>query len=66
MKMDWDDIRSSSSTARQVVVDETLERHSVAELEQRIKILEQEIDRVRQELKAKQEYEACAASVFKS
>ena len=64
--MDWDDIRSSSSTARQVVVDETLERHSVAELEQRIKILEQEIDRVRQELKTKQEYEACAASVFKS
>jgi uncharacterized small protein (DUF1192 family) len=64
--MDWDDIRSPSSTARQVVVDETLERHSVAELEQRIKILEGEIERVRQELKAKQEYEARAASVFKS
>ena len=64
--MDWDDIRSPPSTAPQVVVDETLERHSVAELEQRIKILEQEIDRVRQELKAKQEYEARADSVFKS
>jgi len=64
--MDWDDIRSPSSGTPQVIVDETLERHSVAELEHRIKILEQEIERVRQELKTKQQHEARAASVFKS
>jgi uncharacterized small protein (DUF1192 family) len=63
--MDWDDIRKPSGD-QQVIVGETLERHSVGELEQRIRALEAEIERVRQELENKRAHEARAASIFKS
>jgi uncharacterized small protein (DUF1192 family) len=63
--MDWDDVRKPGSD-QQVVVGENLERHSVAELEHRIRVLEGEIKRVRAELVAKQGHEARAASIFKS
>ena len=63
--MDWDDV-GKSQAGQQVVVGETLERHSVDELEHRIKTLEAEIVRVREELARKREHEAKAASIFKS
>lgn len=63
--MDWDEARSPSGV-QQVVVGETLERHSVDELQQRIRLLEEEIQRVRVELEAKRDHEENAASVFKS
>ena len=64
--MDWDEVRKPQAGGSQVVVGETLERHSVDELEHRIKTLEAEIERVRQELTSKREHEARAASIFKS
>jgi len=64
--MDWDDVRQPSSGGQQVIVGETLERHSVDELQLRIKALEAEIERVRQELETKRQHEARAASVFKT
>ena len=64
--MDWDDVRKPAAGGGQVVVGETLERHSVDELEQRIKTLETEIERVRVELQSKRDHEAKAASIFKS
>ncbi|MFY0613645.1 MAG: DUF1192 domain-containing protein [Hyphomicrobiaceae bacterium] len=64
--MDWDDVRKPSVGGEQVVVGETLERHSVDELQHRIKALEAEIERVRLELETKRQHEARAASVFKS
>ena len=63
--MDWDDVRKPATGGAQVVVGETLERHSVGELEHRIKVLEAEIERVRGELKSKRDHEARAASIFK-
>ena len=63
--MDWDDTRKLSGDHK-VVVGETLERHSVGELEHRIKLLEEEIERVRAELETKRAHEARAASIFKS
>ena len=63
--MDWDDV-GKPSTGQQVVVGEVLERHSVDELEHRIKTLEAEIERVREELARKRAHEAKAASIFKS
>lgn len=63
--MDLDDLmpqrKSSGAT-----IGETLETFSVAELETRIKDLEQEIDRVRRELARKRAHEAAAQSLFKS
>lgn len=64
--MDWDDVRKPPASGNEVVVGETLERHSVDELEHRIKTLEAEIERVRAELKTKRDHEARAASIFKS
>jgi uncharacterized small protein (DUF1192 family) len=63
--MDWDDVRKPGHDQK-VVVGENLERHSVDELRLRIKLLEEEIDRVRGELETKRGHEARAASVFKS
>ncbi len=63
--MDWDDV-SKPQAGQQVVVGELLERHSVDELEHRIKTLEAEIERVREELARKRAHEAKAASIFKS
>lgn len=64
--MDWDEVRAPASAASQIVVGETLERHSVAELQHRIKELEAEIERVQAELETKRAHEERAASVFKS
>jgi uncharacterized small protein (DUF1192 family) len=64
--MDWDDVRKPAGGGDQVVVGETLERHSVDELEHRIKTLEAEIERVRAELARKRDHETRAASIFKS
>lgn len=64
--MDWDEVRAPVSAANQIVVGESLERHSVAELQQRIKELEAEIGRVQAELATKRAHEERAASVFKS
>ena len=47
--MDWDDVRKPPASGNEVIVGETLERHSVDELEHRIKTLEAEIERVRDE-----------------
>lgn len=64
--MDWDDSRKSAALNEAVVVGEVLDRHSIADLAQRIRTLEAEIERVRQILKARQDHEANVASVFKS
>jgi uncharacterized small protein (DUF1192 family) len=61
--MEWDDARPRQD---RVVVGENLERHSVAELDARILVLEREIERVRLELEKKKAHEAKAASIFKS
>jgi len=61
--MDWDEAKPRQDS---VVVGESLERHSVAELDARISVLEREIDRVRLELEKKKAHEAKAASIFKS
>jgi uncharacterized small protein (DUF1192 family) len=61
--MDWDEQRPAP--ARAVVVGEALGNLSIAELEARIVALTREIERVREELAAKQAHEAAAAAVFK-
>jgi uncharacterized small protein (DUF1192 family) len=62
--MDWDDLKPKPAPA--VMVGESLQNLSIAELEQRIVALSAEIERVRQELQAKKAHEAAAAAVFKS
>lgn len=62
--MDWDDAAKPVG-GQPVTVGEKLDSHSVDELHHRIKVLEDEIERVRSELKAKEAHEAKAASVFK-
>ncbi|MFT5511590.1 MAG: uncharacterized small protein (DUF1192 family) [Hyphomicrobiaceae bacterium] len=64
--MDWDEARKPPTAGEQVGVGDVLERHSVGELEQRIKTLESEIERVRAELESKRAHEARAASIFKT
>lgn len=64
--MDWDDAQKPVFAGEQVIVGDVLERHSVGELEERIKTLETEIERVRAELERKRAHEARAASIFKS
>ena len=64
--MDWDEARKPPTAGEQVRVGDVLERHSVGELEQRIKTLESEIERVRVELESKRAHEARAASIFKT
>jgi uncharacterized small protein (DUF1192 family) len=61
--MDWDDLKPKPAPV--ITVGEDLRTLSVGELEQRIVALTAEIERVRQELQAKQAHEAAAASVFK-
>jgi uncharacterized small protein (DUF1192 family) len=48
-----------------ITVGEDLKVLSVAELEERIRALEQEIARVRNELQAKRSHEQAAAALFK-
>ena len=61
--MDWDDVRSKKPAG--IVLGEDLSRLSVAELEQRLVALRNEIDRVTAEQAAKKAHEAAAASLFK-
>jgi uncharacterized small protein (DUF1192 family) len=61
--MDWDDLKPKAPKG--VMLGESLESLSVAELEARIVALQQEIDRVRAELAAKRAHEAAAAAIFK-
>ena len=63
--MTWDE--DTAKPARPAIaVGEPLGNLSIAELEARILALTREIDRVREELRAKRGHEAAAAAVFKS
>jgi uncharacterized small protein (DUF1192 family) len=62
--MDWDDDRPKPARTA-ITVGEPLDNHSIAELEARIAALTREIDRVREEMRAKQAHEAAAAALFK-
>ena len=61
--MDWDEVRPQQAKA--ITVGESLLTLSVGDLEERIKALEKEIERVRAELSAKRAHEQAAASLFK-
>ena len=61
--MDWDEVLPKPGKA--VTVGEDLKVLSVAELEERIRVLEQEIGRVRNELQVKRAHEQSAAALFK-
>ena len=61
--MDWDGDRPKPP--KPVTVGEPLAAFSIAELEARIAALTQEIERVREELRAKRAHEAAAAALFK-
>lgn len=62
--MDLDDLMPAKKPSG-VIIGESLSTLSVAELEQRIKDLESEIERVRLELDKKRKHEAAARSLFK-
>jgi uncharacterized small protein (DUF1192 family) len=61
--MDWDDLKPKPPKA--VTVGEDLRSLSQAELEARIVVLNEEIERVKVELDAKKRHEEAAASIFK-
>jgi uncharacterized small protein (DUF1192 family) len=61
--MTWDDDRPKPVKPA-IAVGEPLGTLSIAELEARIAALNQEIERVRAEMKAKQAHEAAAAELF--
>jgi uncharacterized small protein (DUF1192 family) len=61
--MDWDDIKPKPATG--TMIGDNLSTLSVAELEARIKDLEQEIVRVSAELDAKRRHEDAASALFK-
>lgn len=63
--MDLDDLMPRKK-ATAAALGDNLSALSVAELEQRIKDFEVEIDRVRSELDRKQKHEAAARALFKS
>jgi uncharacterized small protein (DUF1192 family) len=64
--MTWDDDRQKPvGRAAPISVGEPLGSFSIAELEARIAALTQEIERVREEMRAKQAHEAAAAAFFK-
>lgn len=62
--MDLDDL--SPRPIQRVAVGDNLAQLSVTELEKRIQIFEDEIARVREELKRKHAHNAAAAAIFKS
>lgn len=63
--MDWDDDRPKAARPpTAITTGEPLGSLSVAELEARIAALTQEIERVREEMRAKQAHEAAAAALF--
>ena len=61
--MDWEDV--SKPKADEIVIGQSLERHSLDELAARLAALRQEIERVEQEISRKKSIEANAAAVFK-
>jgi uncharacterized small protein (DUF1192 family) len=61
--MNWDDDKPKPKPA--VTVGEPLASLSIAELEARIAALTAEIERVRAEMRAKQDHENAAAALFK-
>jgi uncharacterized small protein (DUF1192 family) len=61
--MDWDDLKPKAPKG--IMVGESLETLSVAELEARIGLLQEEIERVRSELAAKKAHETAASAIFK-
>jgi uncharacterized small protein (DUF1192 family) len=64
--MDWDEDKvKPPRTAAAITVGEPLGSFSIAELEARITALTQEIERVREELRAKRSHETAAAAFFK-
>jgi uncharacterized small protein (DUF1192 family) len=63
--MDLDDLLPPKKPGG-AAIGEPLSTLSLAELEQRIKDLESEIERVRLELDRKRKHEAAARSLFKS
>jgi uncharacterized small protein (DUF1192 family) len=65
--MTWDDdMAKPARPGTAITVGEPLGNLSIDELEARILALTREIDRVREELRAKRAHEAAAAAVFKS
>ena len=60
--MDWDEPKPKPTAA----IGDVLTSLSVGELQARIRDLESEIARVREELARKKAHEAAAASIFKS
>jgi uncharacterized small protein (DUF1192 family) len=62
--MDWDDERPRPMAT--ITVGESLDQHSVADLEERISALTAEIDRVKAELQTKKARAAAADELFKS
>jgi len=61
--MDWDELKPRPQAG--ITLGESLETLSVSELEARITALEQEIERVRDNLGRKKAHEAAAATIFK-
>ena len=62
--MDWDEVRAGPAAA--VTLGEDLSGLGIAELEQRIVALRNEIERVEAELQRKRAHEAAASALFKS
>lgn len=60
--MDWDDLKPKPAKA--IMVGETLETLSLAELETRIASLTGEIERTRAEIERKQKHTAAADALF--
>jgi uncharacterized small protein (DUF1192 family) len=61
--MSWDELKPKPPKG--VMLGESLETLSVADLEARIVALQDEIERVRTELAAKKAHETAAAAIFK-
>jgi uncharacterized small protein (DUF1192 family) len=61
--MDWDDVRPQPKPT--VTAGENLGRMSVADLEERVRALQAEIERVQKEIVSKRAHEAAADAIFK-
>lgn len=62
--MDWDE--AQAKLTKVLTTGEDLKRHSVAELEARIVLLEAEIQRTRTEIEAKKAHNKAASALFKT
>lgn len=61
--MDWDEARHK--TTKGIIVGEDLKTLSVADLEERITALRNEIGRLEAEIAARRKHESAAAALFK-